>query len=124
MFNDAGADGLLVRLADVPALAPLVSEAGFKVPAVVTRGVFDALISTPPAAAARGESDTGRAWDLLLLGAQAFQRAALTPDDLFVEFGVHATDAAGRVPLVKVWGVMEGDARGIAQVKFLLPEEY
>lgn len=122
--DDMIADGLLVRLSDVPVLAGLVSEVGFTVPVVVTRGAFDRLIATPPAAAARGESDTGRAWDMLLLGAQAFRRAALTPDDAFVEFSVYATDVAGNVAAVKVWGVMEFDPRGDVQIKFLLPAEY
>lgn len=122
--DDMVADGALIRLADVPALAPLVAEAGFRVPVVVTRGVWDAAIETSPAAAARGESDAGRAWDLLFVSSLAFQRAAITPDDGFVELTLTATAANGKPYTFQVWGVAEFDPRGALQIKILLPSEY
>jgi hypothetical protein len=55
------------ELVDISAgeLAPLVREAGFRVPVACTRAVFDSCIALTPAARRACNDVRGRAWDVL-----------------------------------------------------------
>lgn len=55
----AMADGVLVNL------SKLAKDAGFKYPVAVTVGVWEECISTEPKDVKRGQSEKGRAWDIL-----------------------------------------------------------
>ena len=64
----ATADGVLVDVSEV------AKEAGFVVPAAVTRAVF-ALIEPTAAETAVGQDLHGRLWDVLSMAAHAIRRA-------------------------------------------------
>jgi hypothetical protein len=52
-------DGFLVDVSD------MAKEAGFKWPVAVTRRVWDEIVTPTPYDAQRGQSETGRLWDVL-----------------------------------------------------------
>ncbi|HVH73295.1 MAG TPA: DUF6573 family protein [Stellaceae bacterium] len=90
-------DGVLV---DVSSQA---EEAGFKVPVAVTTAVW-ALCVPSDAAAAAGESEIGRLWDVLWMCVVATRRlqAARRVDDT-IYFSVEMTDAEGKKRLHNLW---------------------
>lgn len=94
-------------------------EAGFKYPVAVTQGVMSTVVHTPETAAAQGESDSGRLWDVLWMCAAAARglsnlvrhnldgdvddRANHAIDDDSVTFELFATDQHGKKVLHRLW---------------------
>ncbi|UOE58030.1 DUF6573 family protein [Cytobacillus oceanisediminis] len=80
---EALADGELV---DVTSTA---REAGFKFPVAVTRSVWDGIVKPDKTAENRGESESGRLWDILFMLLVAIKRGQ--GDTSMVKYKVIAT---------------------------------
>ncbi len=90
-------DGVLIDVTET------AKEAGFKYPVAITVGVFEQVVRTPEIAAAQGESDSGRLWDVIYLCACAARKIDADHETDTSYFQVLATDADGNKQLHQLW---------------------
>jgi Family of unknown function (DUF6573) len=90
-------DGVLIDVTET------AKEAGFKYPVAITVGVMTEVVGTPEIAAARGESDSGRLWDVIWMCLCAVRKLSLNHATDTVYFQVLATDADGNKQLHQLW---------------------
>ncbi len=90
-------DGVLIDVTETGA------EAGFKYPVAITVGVMSEVIRTPEIAAARGDSDSGRLWDVISMCLCAVRRINADHATDTVYFEVLATDADGEKQRHQLW---------------------
>lgn len=90
-------DGVLIDVTET------AKEAGFKYPVAVTQGVMSTVVHTPETAAAQGESDSGRLWDVLWMCAAAARKISSNEVEDSVYFEVLATDQDGFKKLHRLW---------------------
>ena len=112
-------DGLFIAL-DATELAPLAREAGFKIPLIVTSTVYETVFKPSPAAARRGESFTGRAWDVFMVLRYA---AANSRNTSTMNFAVKHTNAKGRSVDARLYAVIDHMGDGSPCIKVMFPDE-
>lgn len=113
-------DGILV---DVSSRA---REAGFKLPTVVTRNVWERCVRVPDGLSGQGQSEEGRLWDVLWMASLAARRA---PGENLVTFKVSVVDAQrpDGSPLRQeheIWLHVGPGDMGEPVVTVMLPEDY
>jgi hypothetical protein len=116
--EDAIADGVFVRLSDMPEVGSLPREAGITIPVIVTQGVLEGVMRPPAKAAAQGEDLVGRTWDMVYL----LSLRARESRGSMIEYTVSCTTAKGRRN-VRLLAVIEALSDGSPVIKILLPEE-
>ena len=90
-------DGILVDVTET------AKEAGFKTPVAITIGVYGELVRTPAIAAERGESDSGRLWDVVWMCACAARKLHRNHETDTAYFQVLATGDDGKRKLHQLW---------------------
>jgi len=106
-------DGLLVDISEYP----LVKEAGFKAPLVVTAGVYDLL--KPPKELERWQDFDGRLWDLLVTAKIEIKRM-IAREDWFGEFKANFQISLGKTK-TKRFFITFSSSEGFT---IMFPEEY
>ena len=112
-------DGLFVDTRDTE-VASLATEAGIKVPVIVTSTVWEEVFKPSPAAERRGESITGRAWDVFFMFITAARMARGRSD---LTFEVIHTNAKGRHTTAEIFATFDRMGDGSPVIKFMFPSE-
>ena len=112
-------DGLFVDTRNTE-VAALATEAGIKVPVIVTSTVWEDVFKPSPAAEKRGESLTGRAWDVFMVLRYA---AANSRNTSTMNFAVRHTNAKGRSVDARLYAVIDHMGDGSPCIKVMFPSE-
>ena len=108
-------DGVLVDLTE------WAKETGFKIPVACTAAVWHELITPPEQARAWGQSERGRAHDVLWMLFCAIKRGKSQTDQL--TYGVIFQDAPGNGKTVKLKSVCGPGDQGEPVLTIMLPHE-
>ena len=112
----AVADGLQVEVSKVAA------EAGIRFPVFLTRAVYDAYVTVPPAVT--GQDEAGRLWDVVWMTRVAIIRSKPGVDRLPVALYVRNDDMRSRlVKLVAVCGPLDIDDEAPAITLMMADED-
>ncbi len=112
-------DGLFVDTRETE-VASLATEAGIKVPVIVTSTVWEEVFKPSPAAERRGESLAGRAWDIFFMFTLAARMARGRSD---LTFEVIHTNAKGRHTTAEIFATFDRMGDGSPVIKFMFPSE-
>jgi hypothetical protein len=113
--KQALADGVQV---DVTKTA---EEAGIRFPTFITRAVFDAFVTVPPAVS--GQDEQGRLWDIVSMLRFAIKRSKPGCDRVSVELYVRNDNSAPKlVKLIATCGPLDMDDPKPA-ITIMMPEE-
>ena len=112
-------DGLFVDTRNTE-VAALATEAGIKIPVIVTSTVWEDVFKPSPAAEKRGESLAGRAWDIFFMFTLAARMVKGRKD---LTFEVIHTNAKGRHTTAEIFATFDRMGDGSPVIKFMFPSE-
>lgn len=119
--QDAIADGVLVDISALPDLAPLIKEAGFRIPIAITSTAFQAFIEPSQHAVEAGQDIKGRFWDILVTLHFSIKKSDPRTDSIIFKFS-SVTDSP-KVVLCRLKAVIGPDDDGKPCLTLMLPEE-
>ena len=102
-------------------------EAGFKLPTVLTRNVWERCVSVPETVEGQGQSEEGRLWDVLWMASVAARNARAGENQ--VTFKVSVVDAQRPDGSLhrqeqELWLHIGGGDQGEPVLTIMFPEDY
>lgn len=114
--NQALEDGFLVDCSEV------AKEAGFSIPAAMTRAVWGAYVEVPDGVVLQDEA--GRLWDILWMArAEAVRPRSANRSRIEFQLHVRNDNDSGMPPLITLAAVVGPSDNGLPCLTIMLPEE-